>query len=348
MKKLLKYFLSIISSILLFTSCCNEDCPCNSDQISEFSCAPREATITQFNAKLEENPVIITNPEIEIFYEPVPEYSIHTFEFPGSPNSSGNLPNDERFSSDRGIDSIAIVKVSVENYGIDGNYYYALLNDKPANFQISGDLLVDSIFIEVGEEPYALVRFRGEMTGISERINIDPNAPPQFMSESSRDMCDYIQSNINSGSIEIVPLRESLSQYGQDALRGNGTPLANIINYEITPPELPAVINSLGQIVVNSDMEYNRDLVLPDTKLESDLEKIKAQIDANMDDARDDFNEYLLENEMAYVNVELRIGDVFLYRAVNGRDFIVTVINIDERDQGVALKKRLSIMFNEI
>jgi hypothetical protein len=344
-------FRSIIISILLLfiaVGCCNEDCPCSNEQISEFVCAPREGTITQFNANLEPDPEIILEPAIEIFYEPVPGYSIHSFEFPFNASSSGNLPNDERFSANRGISFIPVVQLPISDFDIEGDFYYAIVSDKPANHQITGDMIVDSIYIQAGQIPYALVRFKGRFAGVSERINPNPDAPPQFLSESSRDMCEYMQENINAGNINVIELRDRMSLYGELALRGDGSDLATVGDYRLDESENPVVLNTLGQMVIDADTDYNRNIVLPDTKLEATLDEIKVQLDINVGDAREKLNEYLEEEAIRYVNIELQIGDVFFYRAVNGREFLVTVINIDERDQGVALKKRLSLMFNEI
>lgn len=334
---------------MLSIGCCPDgDCPCSNEEVSEFQCAPREGTITQFNAGLEDDPEVITDPQYTVNYTPVPEYSIHTFEFPFNPLSSGSLPNDQRFTANNGIQYIPIATLPVDDFGIDANLSYAVIDSKPSNNLMNGDLLVDSIHIESGQDPYAFIKVRGSFTGVSERINPSVDAPPQFLSESSADMCEYMQSNIDDDNIDILGLRENLSEYGEDAVDGNNNSIAVIENYFLAQNENSVVLNSRGQIVVDENGNINPYTVVPDSKFETELENIRGALIANFSEARNKLNELLNNKNIRSVSLRVQIGDVFFYRAKNGRDFLVTVVNIDERDFGQAYKKRLSIMFNEI
>ena len=60
------------------------------------------------------------------------------------------------------------------------------------------------------------------------------------------------------------------------------------------------------------------------------------------------YQDLIEKNDAESITVRAFIGDVFFYRSIKGRDFIFAILNIDERDFGVAYKKRVSIMFNEL
>lgn len=341
--KLLKSFALLLVSGLFVSSCCN-DCPCDPEESNEFQCIPREVTITQFNGKLQDTATINTDPTFQVTYYPVAAYSIHSFEFPNTQSSSGSLPNDERFSSNVGIDYIPIATLSTSKVDIASDFLYAIIDDKPANSLITGDILVDSIFLETGSTPYSLLRVRGFITGISVRVNNDSNSPDQFMSESSSAFCDYIEAAQENGQIEKNALAIKSTPFGAGQLDGNSDPLTSEGTYNTNNI---VVINKLGQIVVNADGTINNYVVPEGSKLEQSINEILPGLNASRGDAAALLDEILTEKNLRYVQIKVQVGDVFYYRAVNGKSFAVAVINIDERDVA-ALKKRLSIMFNEI
>lgn len=341
--KLVKSLALLIVSGLFISSCCN-DCPCDPEEANEFQCSPREVTITQFNGKLQDTATINTDPTFQVSYYPVAEYSIHSFEFPNSQSSSGSLPNDERFSSNAGIDYIPIATLSTSEVDISSDFFYAVIDDKPANSLITGDILVDSIFLETGFMPSAFLRVRGFITGISLRVNDDNNSPDQFMSESSSEFCDYIETAQDNGQIEKNALAIKATPFGADQLDGNGDPLFTEGAYNANDIVL---INQLGQIVVDENGNINEYVVPAGSKLEQSINDILPILNASREEATALLNEIITEKNLKYVQIEVQVGDVFYYRAVNGKSFAVAIINIDERDAS-PLKKRLSIIFNEL
>lgn len=332
----------IISGAYFFNSCC-ENCACEAEEVSEFSCAPREVTITEFNAGLTDNveylPAGTTDPNeaTGVEYEPVDEYSIHSFEFPFSQNSTGSLPNDQRFDSDKGISAIPITRIELEEYGIDLPYYFALLIDKPYNENMFGDILVDFVDVDSNpNNPDAFIRVHGELA----RINLP------FLSESSTQYCEEIKDAKESGVIDVAALRNDMSLYGTNEVGSVTVP------YGFDDVADVVVVNSLGQVVLSNDgdgWEINRNVILNDQTNEyinlfDNIETINASAPVALADMLDQINDDALQ----YVQIEINIGDSFFYRARNGRDFIFSIINIDKRDVGEAIKGRVSIMFNEL
>lgn len=344
-----RYFnkLSIALLSMFFIISCCKDCPCDPDEVNDFQCSPREVTVTQFNSDLQDTVTIVTDPQYQVTYYPVPEYSIHTFQFPNSASSTGNLPNDERFSANIGIEFIPIATLPAKKIDVNSDFTYAIIDSKPSNKLISGDMLVDSIYIN-GNDRRTYVRFRGIYAGISERVNPDNSAPIQFLSESSYELCEYIESNESLNSIDINDLRERSTLYGENQIGSGNAPLAVTEEYNLENNENPVVLNSIGQVIIYADGTINSNAVPAGSKLEQNIQEQLPELLNGMQLARETLNQILDLEEIKLVRVELQLGDVFYYRAVNGKEFIGTVINIDQRSFGTALKKRLSIMFNAI
>ncbi len=346
MKKYL-YTSALFLAALLF-SACDTSCPCDREDVYEYSCSPKEVTITEFNPALEDDPIVFpADSEVvaasQVTYIPVDSYSIHSFEFPFNTKTSGSLPNNEAFDSDYGISKMPLASYSVKEYDIDLPYFFAVLSDVPHNSEIEGDILVTDIFSDNADaaNSSATIMITGNM------IKIDND----FTSESSKDFCEWIESEFSEdGSIDkdkVIEYRNRAdeSKYGRDI-----SGFARESNYT----DLPIyVINSKGQIVVDFSSgvpQINEYAFVGNpegyNKLLSNLNRLSNAVS----EARGDLFEKLEENDIDfYVTVRVSIGDVFFYRASNGRDFIFAVINISERpDPFEKVKKRISIIFNNI
>lgn len=179
--------------IVLLQSCCS-DCPVNPTNPS-FLCRVREASITQFNPNLIEQRIPRPGQPDSIFYIPVPEYSIHSYAFPSDLKSSGSLPNDNRF-----IENSFIPVVTIP-FSDGSPYLAAIIDNRPLNNNMEGDILVDSVFITGNIlNNIAYIQVRGYIAKMT----------TPFLSESSTEFCNYIEQN----SDEINRKKDSLSLYG--------------------------------------------------------------------------------------------------------------------------------------
>lgn len=340
MKKILYIIPVSVLLVFSFQSC---ECPCENEVVSNYVCSPREATINRFNSDIAtvdpNNDILVENGRISnINYYPDTAYSIHTFQFPNNLRSSGSLPNDERFIAQRGVSQIPLVKIEMSEYGFNAPYYFAVLTPYPPNEDMKGDILVEyaETAINSPNSPFADLRFAGDLAKISSNA---------FTSEASRDFCDYLESNNITDEGNIISFRNSLSEYGRNVPNS----VENIPQYA---QEDIVIVNSANQIVainnngnwevVNYNVSGTDYYVLNENPL-AQLRGIFPQIDLN-----EVYQDLLQKDNTENVTVRAGIGDVFFYRSVKGRDFVFAVINIDERDFGVAYKKRVSIMFNEL
>jgi hypothetical protein len=337
MKKYYKILLVAVFAAFPFVQSC--ECPCD-ESFNELVCSPRETTITEFDGGIIDSVEYIINEgdTLGTYYYPVDEYSIHTFEFPFNRSQSGSLPNDEdSFIARKGVDSAVVVSVPMENYNIDLPYFYALTDAFPANKIMIGDILVEDIDLSTDpNDPTASIRVGGSI------MRVSPNYGPPYMSESSRRFCEYINDeftvdgDLNESLVE--ELRENLSEYG----RGISGSTTN--EYTAANGYSPVVVNKFGQILVDRNGNINQNIYPRPEGLEASI----AVVRNSFPDAAGDLYRIAEEKEYEAVTIEVHIGDVFFYRARNGRDFVFAVINIDERDVGAALKRRISIMFNEM
>jgi hypothetical protein len=276
-KKLLNIASMGILLILLANSCC--DCPLDPYN-SPIICKVREVTITEFNPGI--------NQINDSTFVPVPEYSIHTYQFPNSDLHSGFLPNDERFA-DREV--IALARENIEG----SSYFAVILDTYPINKDLKGDMMV------ISADPVnlrALLRFKGSL----QRLN------PKFLSENANEFCDYIEAHKTTINDALTDLKE----YGK-GLFGSAEVTYNAGNVE--------VVDANGRIVTNE----------PGVPFPT-----QAMIDKLLRDV----------NQQA-VNVLVDIGDVFVYKAIDGKFFVFVVADVS---QGTfePRKRRVSIMFNRI
>lgn len=343
MKKIIYYiFFATLSLMMLFAvqSC---ECPCDEEVVQEFVCQPRDITINEFIPDLlpvDLNDVIInneTNVIESINYNPVDSFSIHTFKFPDDMSTSGSLPNDPRFQSDQGIAYLPVAKVAVNKVGPSIPFFVAFLSNTPTNDDMVGDILVEDIDLQSNPaDPLASLKFAGSLYRISQRA---------MPSESSREFCEYLEDNNLSDEGRVMnEYRPNLSEYGE------AYGITNNFNYN---EDDLVILNQNNQVVaawngatwdfrseiINGTQYYflnenTRDNLINDFNA-IDREKAVEELQAMLADKSD-------------VTVEVGLGDIFFYRAVNGRDFIMTIINISQKQLGNAYKKRISIMFNEI
>jgi len=191
MKKINYYIASVFISIVLLSAC--SDCPI-SEQPPVFVCNVREGTISEFNPRLIQWEI---TPD-SVYLEPVPRYSIHTFEFPINNSSSGNLPNDERYETS---EKIAITDPIPFSNG--DNYYAALVDYYPLNSTMIGDVMVVYSYIDGGNplNSSAELKFYGSLARF----------PNDFFSENSDEFCDFISAYSEA---ELDDIRASSNRFG--------------------------------------------------------------------------------------------------------------------------------------
>lgn len=128
-----------------------------------------------------------------------------------------------------------------------------------------------------------------------------------FNSENSTDFCNFIN-QLTRDTAEMRRLKNNLEKYGA------GLPNSIILNY------------NQGNIVV---LDTGNNVVNGITPLQSDVDYV-LQITANKS-----------------VNLIVRVGDVYLYRARNGKYFIFAVTDIRQGTL-TPFKRRMTIMFSEV
>ncbi|MCO5251752.1 MAG: hypothetical protein M9949_10080 [Candidatus Kapabacteria bacterium] len=275
-----KCFISASIGILLIfmaNSCC--ECPLEPYD-APIICKVREVTITEFNPGI--------NQIDDTTFVPVPEYSIHTYQFPSSDLNSGILPNDERFADSE------VIALATEPFE-DSPYSAVILDTYPINKDLKGDMMV------VSADPVnlrALLRFKGSL----QRIN------PKFLSENANEFCDYIENNETQINAALADLKEY----------GKGLVGSEFISYNSTNID---VIDANGRIVTNQD-----GVPFPSQNM---IDKLLNSI-----------------SEEA-VNILVEIGDVFVYKAIDGKFFVFVIADVS---QGTfePRKRRVTIMFNRI
>jgi hypothetical protein len=174
-------------------------------------------TITEFNAGWNPpaDPLDPTDPGT-----PVARFSISTFEFPANSASSGNFPNDPRFSNGRGI------VLDTEPFKDNAKSYRAeLVNRSPSNDLLQGDVMVVSV--DLASNPHtAHLRFSGNLFRF----------PDVLPSGSATAFIDYIK--------QYAHTEEQLQ-----ALRGEALPYGLTIA-TTSPAKLDTiVVDSLGREV---------------------------------------------------------------------------------------------------
>ncbi len=178
-------------------------------------------TITEFNAGWNP-PADPANPADR--GTPVPRFAIATFEFPATASSSGNFPNDSRFSTGRGLE----LDRAVFTNPADARTYSALLvNRSPSNRELQGDIMVVSVDLNSNPRT-ARLRFSGRLFRF----------PTPLGSGSATDFIDYIKANANSVE-QLDQLRGVASLFG-NGLGSQGAARLDTI-----------VIDSLGRETMN-------------------------------------------------------------------------------------------------
>ncbi len=187
MKKNILILLLLLGLSIFVNSCC--DCPLEPSDL-KLKCNVREASITDFN------PNLTLKPGTADTLIPVPEYSIHTFLFPNDNNSSGSLPNDERFASSSTITTLSLP------FSDGRPYYVAIIDNIPFNGNQNGDILVDSVFYDnaTPTNSYAFIRVKGQI----QRTNY------QFNFDNAQLFCDFVSNNSSS----LLDLFKDLKLYG--------------------------------------------------------------------------------------------------------------------------------------
>lgn len=177
-------------------------------------------TITEFNAGW--NPPADPN-NVADRGSPVPRYSIATFQFPADASSSGQFPNDDRFSGGLGIE---LDRERFTNPGDGRSYTALLLNRSPSNRELQGDIMVVSV--DLSSTPRtARLRFSGRLFRFNENLS----------SGSATDFIEFIRRNANTEA-QLSQLRGVASVNGA----GLGSP---------TPARTDTVvIDSLGREAV--------------------------------------------------------------------------------------------------
>lgn len=178
-------------------------------------------TITEFNAGW--NPPADPN-NVADRGSPVPRYSIATFQFPADASSSGQFPNDDRFSGGLGIE---LDRERFTN-AADGRSYTALmLNPTPSNRELQGDIMVVSVDLSTNPRT-ARLRFSGRLFRFNESLS----------SGSATDFIEFIRRNANTET-QLSQLR-GVASVGGAGLGSPSSPGTDII-----------VIDSLGREVTN-------------------------------------------------------------------------------------------------
>lgn len=278
----MKNYFVISLLLILVTACC--DCPLEPNDAPEYNCLVREGTITKFNPGLQE----VTKGD-STYKVPVPEYSIHTFLFPSNDNSSGSLPNDDRFADS---ERILITSVPFEN---NVPFYAAILDVYPNNPDLKGDILL----VEANPESLtADLRFYGRLARLPKDLN----------SDDASLFCEYIESNAD----DITSAKARASKYGM------GIPGAKFYTYNSNAIE---VLNELGEIVTGQP------------GVPSPAGAVISALFNNIGQGA--------------IDVTVEPGDVFYYRAANGKSFLMVITDIS---RGILppLKKRLTFMFSPL
>lgn len=266
-----------------------QSCECPLQESSVYSpCSVREVTITKFNPNGTLQDTTLPDGTRQTVFIPDSTYSIHTFLFPFDANSSGLLPNDERFKN---ASSIILFQKPFSN---GSPYFVAVLDNYPTNERLNGDLL---LFDVANDFSNAYIRVTGEIASLPEKFN----------SENSQQFCEFVN-NLTRDTARINGIKNNLARFGL------GLPIASVIQF------------NTGNVVV---LDANG--------------KIIDTVQPPPGDVQDLLN--LTQNQA--INLNVRIGDVFLYKARNGRFFIFAVTDLRQGSL-VPYKKRLTIMFSAI
>lgn len=266
-------------------------CECPLEEVNPTPiCNVREVTITKFNPSGTLQNVQNPDGTSGLVFIPDSNYSIHTFQFPFDNNSTGNLPNDERFLSSN---KVSIAKIPFSN---GQPYFLVIFDNYPLNNDLNGDIMVYDVSDDFVT---AELRVFGSILNLTEKFN----------SENSKEFCDFVNSLVKDVD-KIKNYKKNLQPFG------TGLTISKVITYN------PSSISILDK---------NNNLVPAGTVIppQADVDKI---LDMTSNKA---------------INITVKVGDVFMYKAKNGKYFIFVVTDIR---QGLLnpFKRRVTIMFSEV
>ncbi len=249
MKKILLLSLVLISPII-FNSC--SDCPLVESKPIVY-CSPREATVTEFNPDVTAFTIkAVDGVTDSTYYEPVKEYSIHSYQFPNDDSNSGITPNDERFNNK------TVITVAQEAFAYNNKVYYAAILDRiPANEDIKGDFIVANV--DTLKNPMiASLRFYGYLV----------KTTLSFKKENSNDFCNDIIKNPSMTSDQLAKLRLSKVRFGDSTDFGKFTS-ANVRVIDangklVSDPLVIAAIpaSAIAKILASSSSKIIHDVVV--------------------------------------------------------------------------------------
>jgi hypothetical protein len=216
----------------------------------------REATITQFDPRWDQQQ-----------NTPVPTYSIHTFLFPSTPNSSGSLPNDDRIAFGR------LLVLAQQSFTANGQTYTAQATTvRPPNWAMEGDWMVVEVD-PTSNPPEAWIRVAGWLAPL----------PDPLLSASAEDFVNYLRARL----AQLNAAAQAASRFG--AALPNSRTLADV---------LLRVVDAQGNDVTGT-------VAVPP--------EVQQLLSSALQPA---------------VDIRVRIGDVYYYRAKNGSEFAVLIEDI--------------------
>lgn len=249
MKKIFLIVLAFLSQIL-FNSC--SDCPLVESKPIVY-CSPREATVTEFNPDVTAFTIkAVDGITDSTYYEPVKEYSIHSYQFPNDDSNSGLTPNDERFNNK------TVITVAQEAFAVNNKVYYAAILDRiPANEDIKGDFIISNVDT-LSSPMVASLRFYGYLA----------KTTLSFTKENSNDFCNDIIKNPSMTTAQLTLLRLNKIRFGDSTdfgkftladvkvIDGNGNLVSDPAIVAAIPPD--AVIKLLS----NSSKKIIHDVIV--------------------------------------------------------------------------------------
>lgn len=128
-----------------------------------------------------------------------------------------------------------------------------------------------------------------------------------FNSENSQEFCELVD-NLTKDTARIRSLKSSLSQFGINLLN------SRVIDY-----------NQSNLVVLDTGNQVVTGVTPPQNDIDEALKLVKNRA----------------------VNITVKLGEVYLYRAINGKYFIFAITDIREGTLS-PYKRRLTIMFSEI
>lgn len=204
MKKIFLILLAFLSPIL-FNSC--SDCPLVESKPIVF-CSPREATVTLFNPDVTAITIKASDGVTDsTYYEPVKEYSIHSYQFPNDDSNSGITPNDERFNNK------TVITLAQEAFAFNNKVYYvAILDRVPANEDIKGDFIITKVDT-LSNPMTASIRFYGFLA----------KTTLSFTKENANDFCNDIIKSPSLSTPQLTQLRLNKIRFGDSTDFGKFT-----------------------------------------------------------------------------------------------------------------------------